>query len=126
MVFTTFTVTYCSLIPIEEPNSALYHITTEILLIRDTLQLLIFCVLVEEGMVCVLLVFSFVCFVRVRFCHFSLLLGVGGWLRFVIVALPGRSINFLSYNIVQPRNPRTTVRLQILTCNRLHYPLLNT
>ena len=26
---------------------------------------------------------------RVSFCHFSLPLGVGGWLRFVIVALPG-------------------------------------
>ena len=32
---------------------------------------------------------AFVCFVRVRFCHFSLPLGVGSWLRFVIVALPG-------------------------------------
>ena len=32
---------------------------------------------------------AFVCFVRVSFCHFSLPLGVGGWLRFVIVALPG-------------------------------------
>ena len=31
----------------------------------------------------------YVCFVRVSFCHFSLGLGVGGWLRFVIVALPG-------------------------------------
>ena len=31
---------------------------------------------------------TFVCFVRVSFCHFSLPLGVGGWLRFVIVALP--------------------------------------
>ena len=29
---------------------------------------------------------AFVCFVRVSFCHFSLPLGVGGWLRFVIVA----------------------------------------
>ena len=28
----------------------------------------------------------FVCFVRVIFSHFSLPLGVGGWLRFVIVA----------------------------------------
>ena len=35
-----------------------------------------------------LLVHLFVCFVRVIFCHFSLPLGVGGWLRFVIVALP--------------------------------------
>ena len=34
----------------------------------------------------------FVCafvFARVCFCPFSLPLGVGGWLRFVIVALPG-------------------------------------
>ena len=31
----------------------------------------------------------FVCFVCVSFCHFSLPLGVGGWLRFVIMALPG-------------------------------------
>ena len=30
-----------------------------------------------------------VCFARVSFCPFSLPLGVGGWLRFVIVALPG-------------------------------------
>ena len=29
------------------------------------------------------------CLVRVSFCHFSLPLGVGGLLRFVIVALPG-------------------------------------
>ena len=39
--------------------------------------------------VCVLLVHLFVCFVRVSFCHFSLPRGVGGWLWFVIVALPG-------------------------------------
>ena len=32
---------------------------------------------------------AFVCFVRVSFCHFSLPLGLVGWLRFVIVALPG-------------------------------------
>ena len=32
----------------------------------------------------------FVCFVRVSFCPFSLPLGVGGCLRFVIVALSGR------------------------------------
>ena len=36
-----------------------------------------------------LLVHCFVCFVRVRIRHFSLPLGVGGWLRFVTVALPG-------------------------------------
>ena len=35
-----------------------------------------------------LLVHLLVCFVCVGFCHFSLPLGVGGWLRFVIVALP--------------------------------------
>ena len=34
-----------------------------------------------------LIVHLFVCFIHVSFCHFSL--GVGGWLRFVIVALPG-------------------------------------
>ena len=32
---------------------------------------------------------AFVCFVRVSYCPFSLPLDVGGWLRFVIVALPG-------------------------------------
>ena len=33
---------------------------------------------------------AFVClFCTCYFCHFSLPLGVGGWLRFVIVALPG-------------------------------------
>ena len=31
----------------------------------------------------------FLCFVRVNFYQFSLPLGVGGWLRFVTVALPG-------------------------------------
>ena len=31
----------------------------------------------------------FVCFVHISFCHFSLPLGVGGWLRFVIVAHTG-------------------------------------
>ena len=31
----------------------------------------------------------FVCFVRVSFCPFSLPFGVGGWLWFVIMALPG-------------------------------------
>ena len=39
----------------------------------------------------------FVCFVCVGFCHFSLPLGVGGWLRFVIVALLDFSINFFIY-----------------------------
>ena len=41
-----------------------------------------------------LLVHLFVCFVRDSFCNFSLPFGVGCWLRFVIVALPGLSINF--------------------------------
>ena len=36
-----------------------------------------------------LLVRLFVCFVRVSFCQFSLPLGVGGWLWFVIAAVPG-------------------------------------
>ena len=40
-----------------------------------------------------LLVHLFVCFIRVSFCIFSLPIGVGSWLRFVIVALPGLSIN---------------------------------
>ena len=41
---------------------------------------------------------AFICFVLyVSFCHFSLPLGVGGWLWFVIVALPGLSINFHVY-----------------------------
>ena len=31
----------------------------------------------------------FVCFARVCSCPFSLPLGVGGWLRFVIVPYPG-------------------------------------
>ena len=37
------------------------------------------------------LVHLFVCSVRVSFCHLSLPLGVGGWLRFVIVALSALS-----------------------------------
>ena len=41
----------------------------------------------EEELVHVLLEHCF-CFVRVSFCLFSLPLGIGGWLRFVIVALP--------------------------------------
>ena len=45
-----------------------------------------------------LLVHLFVCFVRVSFCHFSFLLGVEGWLRFVIVALSGHFyLTFLMY-----------------------------
>ena len=44
----------------------------------------------KRELVCVFLVHLFVCFVRVSFIfHFSLPLGVGGWLLFVIVALPG-------------------------------------
>ena len=35
-----------------------------------------------------------VCFVRVSFCHFSLPPGVGGWLRYLIVAFPGIHINY--------------------------------
>ena len=37
-----------------------------------------------------------VCFVRGSFSHFSRPLGVGGWLRFVIVALSGL-LTFLEY-----------------------------
>ena len=36
-----------------------------------------------------LLVHLFVCFAQVSFCPSSLPLGVGGWLWFEIVALPG-------------------------------------
>ena len=43
----------------------------------------------KRELVCVLLVQLFVCFVRVSFGHVSLPLGVGDWLRFMIVALPG-------------------------------------
>ena len=43
-----------------------------------------------------LLVYLFVCSVRVSFYHFSFPLDVGGWLRFVIVALPGLFYNLLS------------------------------
>ena len=43
----------------------------------------------KRELVYVLLVHLFVCFVRVSFCHFSLPLGVGGWLRFATVAIPG-------------------------------------
>ena len=43
----------------------------------------------EEGAGLCAFVHLFVCFVRISFCQFSLPLGVGGWLRFVIVALPG-------------------------------------
>ena len=43
----------------------------------------------KRELVCVLLVHLFVCFSRVNCCHFSLPLGVGGCLRFVIVAFPG-------------------------------------
>ena len=46
-----------------------------------------------------LLIHLFVCFVRVSFSHLSLPLGVGGWLRFVIVALLSNYIyiNWYSY-----------------------------
>ena len=37
--------------------------------------------------------------VFVNFCHLSLPLGVGGWLRFVIVALPGLFYYFLVQNV---------------------------
>ena len=44
--------------------------------------------LVKRELVYVLLVHLFICFVGVSFCHVSLPLGVGGWLRFEIVELP--------------------------------------
>ena len=49
------------------------------------------------------LVHLFICFVRVSVCHCSLPLGVGGWLRFVNVALPRLfSINF--FDVVFPHS----------------------
>ena len=43
----------------------------------------------EEG-ACVCASHAFVClFERVCFCPFSHILGIGDWLRFLIVALPG-------------------------------------
>ena len=59
--------------------SACFFIPFSILIIR----------LGKRELVCVLLVYLFVCFALVSFCHFSLPLGVGDWLRFMIVALPG-------------------------------------
>ena len=50
-----------------------------------------------------LLVQLFVCFVCVSFYHFSFPLGVGGWLRFVIVALPGLFYYFF-LNIRKTKN----------------------
>ena len=49
-----------------------------------------------------LLVHLFVCFVCVSFCHFSPL-GVGGWLRFVIVALPGLFYELLCYVVCKSK-----------------------
>ena len=52
----------------------------------------------KRELVCVRLVQLFLCFVRVSFCHFSLSLSIGGWLRFVIVALTGwHSLDFSTY-----------------------------
>ena len=51
----------------------------------------------EEEAGIVLLVHLFVCFARVCFCHFSLPLGVEGWLRFVIMAYPGPFYLLLSW-----------------------------
>ena len=51
------------------------------------------------GQVSVLLVRLFVSFLRVGFCPFPLHLGVGRWLRFVIVALPGLSVCSFACNV---------------------------
>ena len=51
----------------------------------------------KKKLICVLLVHLFVYFVRVSFCcHFSLPLGVGGWLRFVMWHSQDISINFFN------------------------------
>ena len=55
-------------------------------------------------MVYVLFVHLFVYFARVDFDPFSLPLGVGGWMRLVIVAFPDSSINFLSDPLVENKN----------------------
>ena len=41
-----------------------------------------------------LLVHLFVCFVCVSFSHFSRSIGIGGWLRFVTMELPGLFYDF--------------------------------
>ena len=43
----------------------------------------------KKELVYVILVHLFVCFASVSICPFCFPLGVGGWLRFVSVALPG-------------------------------------
>ena len=43
----------------------------------------------DRELVYVFFVHVFVCFARIHFCTFSLLLGVRNWLRLVIVAPPG-------------------------------------
>ena len=49
----------------------------------------------EKGAgLCASRAFALFCFVRASNCPFSLPLGVGGWLWFVMVALPGFSVNF--------------------------------
>ena len=45
-----------------------------------------------------LLVHLLLCFARVWFCPFSLPFGVGCWLRFVIVKLPGPFCYFLCFH----------------------------
>ena len=54
------------------------------------------------------LVHFFVYFARVDFCHFSIPLGVRGWLRLVTVALPG--LFYFFFNKV---------------CLAISYPLIN-
>ena len=50
---------------------------------------------------CFFFCFVLFCFVRVSFCHFSLPLGVGGWLRLEIVALPGLIYSLVLKKCVQ-------------------------
>ena len=60
-----------------------------------------------------LLVHLFVCFVRVSVFPFSLPLGVGGWLRFVTVALPGLFYKFLyKYRVYKTLYIQTSIKVQ--------------
>ena len=52
----------------------------------------------KRELVCVFLVHLIVCFVDVKFGHFSLPPFVGSWLRFVVVTLPGFLLTVCTFN----------------------------
>ena len=67
-----------------------------------------------------LLVHLFVCFVRISFCHFSFPFDVVGWLRFMIVALPGL-FYYLFFNESMSRcNNMSTITLIALCISPLN------